>query len=354
MILPGGLIGIVGGGQLGRMMALAAANLGYRTHIFTPEKSSPAEFVSHRITIASYEQKTALFDFAANVDVITFEFENIPVRTLDSLAKQVPVHPSPNALYIAQNRIREKQFVQELGFETAPFRKVTSFDDFERASKEIGKPGILKTTELGYDGKGQFLVEPGSSLESIYEEFSTPSGIYEGFVPFVKELSVIIARNAKGQVEAYPLVENIHRQGILRQTTAPANVDSKLHSKAKEMATAIANRLDLVGLLAIECFVTPDSRLIFNEMAPRPHNSGHWTMDGCVTSQFEQHIRAICGLPLGSVEVITPVVMENLIGDECFKVEEILQDPRAKLHLYGKLTARQGRKMGHVNRLKKI
>lgn len=351
IIPPGSVIGIIGGGQLGRMTALAAANLGYRTHIFTPEKNSPAEQVSHRVTIAPYRDKEALLGFAQNVDVVTFEFENIPFETLKMLEKHVTVHPNPEVLHVSQNRLREKNMVSRHGIGTTPYKAVHSKEELVEAVKTLGIPCILKTVEMGYDGKGQHVIREDTNLAALWEEMSIATGIVEAFVSFTKEISVVLARSATGEIAAYPPVENIHKNGILNKTIAPASIDAAIGEKATTIAKTIAEKLNLIGILTVEFFVTKDGEVWVNEIAPRPHNSGHWTMDACVTSQFEQFVRAVCGLPLGSVEVLTPAIMHNLIGHDVDGWKSHLEDPRAKLHLYGKATAREGRKMGHVTKL---
>lgn len=351
IIPPGSVIGIIGGGQLGRMSSLAAANLGYRTHIFTPEKAGPAEQVSHRVTIAPYHDKEALRSFAQSVDVVTFEFENIPFETLKMLEEHVAVHPSPEILHVSQNRLREKDMVSDLGIGTTPYRKVDSLESLEKAVDELGRPSILKTVEMGYDGKGQFVIKQDTDLKMLWNEAAISIGILEGFVDFDKEISVVLARNAKGDIVAFPPVENIHVNGILNKTIAPAASDKAITDKAILIAKTLIESQKMIGILAVEFFVTKTGDVWVNEIAPRPHNSGHWTMDACVTSQFEQFIRAVCGLPLGSVNILTPAVMQNLIGDDINEWQKYLSDPRAKLHLYGKATAHEGRKMGHVNLL---
>lgn len=351
IIPPGSIIGIIGGGQLGRMAALEAAKLGYRTHIFTPEKASPAEQVSHRVTIAPYRDKEALRDFSHNVDVVTFEFENIPYETLKMLEGEVTVRPGANALHISQNRVREKDYITALGIPTAPYQTVNSAADLVKAVAELGTPSILKTAEMGYDGKGQFVIQPNTDLTKLWQDTGVTACILEGFVDYALEVSVVIARGVDGSIAAYPVVQNIHKGGILRETIAPANVTPIIQKEAHRIAEAIAESLGLEGIMAVEMFVTKDDRVLVNEIAPRPHNSGHWTMDACVTCQFEQFIRAVCGLPLGSVEMLAHARMENLIGNDVLSWEKYLQEPMAKLHLYGKATAREGRKMGHVTHL---
>lgn len=351
LIPPGSVIGIIGGGQLGRMAALAAANLGYRVHIFTPEKASPAEQVSHRVTVAPYRDKEALRSFAHSVDVVTFEFENIPYETLKMLEAEVLVRPGPEILHLSQNRLREKDKLVGYGIGTAPYRAVNSLEMFEEAVQALGFPCVLKTAEMGYDGKGQWVIRAETNLTALWNDIGVKDCILEAFVPFYKEISVVVARSAKGEIVYYPPVENIHSNGILERTIAPAELGPGIAAKATSIATMLAGYLHLVGVLAVEFFVTNEGEVWVNEIAPRPHNSGHWTMDACVTGQFEQFVRAVCGLPLGSVEVLVPAIMHNLIGSAAHDWQRHLLDPRAKLHLYGKTTAREGRKMGHVTQL---
>ncbi len=352
MIGPGSVIGIIGGGQLGRMMATAASELGYLVHIFTPEKDSPASHVAYKTTHAQYDDASALTDFAAHVDVITFEFENIPHESLELLESKKPVCPSASVLKIGRNRIREKTFINELGIGTANFRKVTNLAELTKAVQEIGLPAILKTTELGYDGKGQVTLRAEKDLENAWFQLKTDEAVLEAFVDFEMEISVIVARSENGEALSYVPVQNIHKNHILDVTIAPAAVDKKLADEAEAIALKIAKALDLRGLLAVEMFVTKDNKLLVNEIAPRPHNSGHWTMDACVTGQFEQAIRAVCGLPLGNPERFCDAEMKNLIGDDVLGAQKYLDNKNAKLHLYGKTETRPGRKMGHVNILK--
>lgn len=352
MIPPGSTIGIIGGGQLGRMTAMAAASLGYKTHIFCPEQESPATQVAHHHTCADYLDQKALHAFAEAVDVATFEFENIPHDTVLFLEKIVPVHPSSRALHIAQNRIREKTFLTEISVATNRYAHVKTPADLAEAYASIdSKKAVLKTIELGYDGKGQALVENEKDLEKAWENIGQRESILEQFIDFTAEISVIIARGHDGKTALFPAGENTHRQGILRNTVVPATVDAAAVKEAGQMAERIAEALELIGLLAVEFFVKEDGGVLVNEIAPRPHNSGHWTLDGCITSQFEQCIRAICGLPLGSVEQHSAVTMQNLIGDDVNEWQNIAADPAATLHLYGKKDARPGRKMGHVNHI---
>ena len=351
LIPPGGTIGIIGGGQLGRMTAMAAARLGYKSHIFTPEKNSPASQVSFTTTLAEYDDLTALEAFAKQVDVVTFEFENIPSSVLEFLESIVPVRPKRNALEIAQNRLKEKRFFNDLGINTAPWREVKSIADLEKALSEIGYPAVLKTATLGYDGKGQVKINRPEDIPAAWEVIKRREAVLEGFVNFIAEISVVIARSADGAWAAYDVVENIHKNHILDVTIVPANLSPELANLAVKLVHRATEALDLIGILAVELFVTQEHRLLVNEMAPRPHNSGHWTIDAAASSQFEQLVRAVCGLPLGSPFRTSNAVMKNLIGDDVLNWAEAIKDPAAKLHLYGKAEIRQGRKMGHVTRL---
>ena len=350
-LAPGRTIGILGGGQLGRMTALAAGALGYRCHIFTPEADSPASQVAAATTVADYEDERAIEAFAATVDVATFEFENVPVETVLAIERRVPVRPGPKALRVSQDRLVEKTFLRELGTLPAEFIAVDSPAALEAALAALGRPAVLKTARLGYDGKGQVMIDAATTVEDAWDRMGAPIGVLERFVDYACEISVVIARALDGSMRSYVPVENRHRNHILWETHAPARIAPALAAEAEALARRIAEALDIVGLLAVEMFVTRDGRVLVNEIAPRPHNSGHWTMDACVTSQFEQFVRAICGLPLGSPERHSDAVMTNLLGDEVDGWAEILEDPGAKLHLYGKGEARPGRKMGHVNRL---
>ncbi|WP_142847566.1 5-(carboxyamino)imidazole ribonucleotide synthase [Telmatospirillum sp. J64-1] len=351
MLPPGSTIGIIGGGQLGRMTALAAARLGYRCHIFTPEREGPAEQVSHACTVAEYTDRAALEAFASSVDVVTFEFENIPAESVRLLAEHVAVRPGWNVLETAQDRLAEKRFFNGLGIETAPWREVTGPDSLAAAVADLGRPSVLKTTRLGYDGKGQVKITDGTDLAEAWASLKTDVAVLEGFIHFEREVSVIVARGLDGAWACFDPVENRHVNHILDTTLAPAPISESLAEQAIGIARKAAESLELVGLLAVEMFVTKSGHLLVNEMAPRPHNSGHWTMDACLTDQFEQFVRAVCGLPLGSPERHSNAIMKNLIGDEVESWPALLQEPGAKLHLYGKAEARPGRKMGHVNRL---
>lgn len=350
-IAPGGVIGILGGGQLGRMTALAAARLGYRCHIFSPEADGPAAQVAAARTIADYQDIDALDAFAAAIDVATFEFENIPVASIARVAARAPVRPGAKALAAAQDRVIEKQFLEAEGAPTAPFVEVRDRHDLARAVGSIGAPAVLKTARLGYDGKGQVRIDADSDLGDAFRAMGADRGILEAWIDFRMEISVIVARGLDGRMAAFEAVENRHVHHILDTTLAPARISPALAMQARGIAERIAVALDLVGLLAVEMFVTRNETLLVNEIAPRPHNSGHWTMDACETCQFEQLVRAICGLPLGAPTRRADAVMTNLIGDAVETWPAILREPGAHLHLYGKDTARPGRKMGHVNRI---
>ena len=348
MISPGETIGILGGGQLGRMMAFAAARLGYRVHIFAPEPDSIAAEVCSRFTQAEFTDTQALARFAADCAVVTYEFENVPVAPLAALG-DVPLLPHPRALETAQDRLSEKRFVTTLGGQPAPFMAVDSAEDLARAMAEIGTPGILKTRRDGYDGKGQWRI---MTPEDAPQDLPPIPLIYEGFVRFSAEFSVILARGADGDVHFWDSADNVHVAGILDTSTvpAPAAILAQLPA-AQALARKVAEALDYVGILTLEFFAT-DHGPVFNEMAPRVHNSGHWTVEGALTSQFENHIRAICGLPLGLTTLaVKGAQMKNLIGDDAHDWPAILSDPANHLHLYGKAAARPGRKMGHVTRL---
>lgn len=350
-LAPGSTIGIIGGGQLGRMAALAAASLGYRVHIFCPEADSPAQQVAAAATMAEYTDLGALEAFARAVDVVTFEFENIPAESVRLLASLVPVRPGWQVLEVAQDRISEKGFFKSIGIETAPWAVVNSAAELKDAVARIGRPSVLKTTRLGYDGKGQVKVTADTDLDEAWTSLGGAAAILEGFIDFTGEISVIVARGADGGWSTFDPAWNVHTNHILDTTTIPAPITPRMAAEAREAAHKVAEALDLEGLLAVEMFVTRDGHLLANEMAPRPHNSGHWTIDACVTDQFEQFIRAVCALPLGNTERHSDAVMTNLIGGDVDNWLRILKDPDAKLHLYGKAEARPGRKMGHVTRI---
>ena len=349
--LPAGsTIGILGGGQLGRMLAVAASRLGYKSHIYDPAADGPAADVSHRTTTAPYDDIAALTAFAASVDVITYEFENIPTAALDLLDELRPIRPDRRALAISQDRILEKDFLTALGLTCAPYAAVNSVIDLTAAIGTVGLPAILKTTRLGYDGKGQARIMQARDADTALVAVNHQPAVLEGFIAFTHEVSVIAARGLDGAISAYDPGQNVHRDGILHTTTLPARLTPNQRSDAVLIAARILNALDYVGVMGVELFVTP-AGLIVNEIAPRVHNSGHWTQNGCAVDQFEQHIRAISGLPLGDGIRHSDVVMENLIGDDVVRVPAILQERHAALHLYGKASARPGRKMGHVNRI---
>ena len=349
MIPPGETIGILGGGQLGRMIAMAAAQLGYRCHIYAPEADSSAAEVCGAFTCASWDDAEAMSRFAADCAVVTYEFENVPVAPLEGIAL-VPVLAHPRALEVAQDRLAEKVFVSGLGGRPAPFAKVDNDADLKAAIERIGTPGILKTRRDGYDGKGQWRIMQPADVAKL--DLPTTPLIYEGFVDFRAEFSVLLCRGADGDIRFWDTPENVHKGGILDTSTVPGSalVQGEV-AEARALATRIAEALDYVGVLTLEFFATEDGP-VFNEMAPRVHNSGHWTIEGAITSQFENHVRAICGLPLGDTGLAAKgVVMNNLIGDDAHDWAEILSDPANHLHLYGKAAARPGRKMGHVTRL---
>jgi len=349
---PNSTIGLVGGGQLGRMSAIAAARLGYRCHILTREVDSPAAQVSHAVTISDYEDPASLCAFADAVDVISFEFENVSAKGLDLLASLKPVRPAPSVLRISQDRVTEKTFLNDAGVATAPWASVAGLDDLRGATATLGLPAVLKTTRLGYDGKGQRMLRDPSELEPAFAALEPKPLILEGFVDFACEISVVIARGADGAVSAFDAVENRHRGHILDVTLAPARIAPDIAVAARTIAGRVADALELVGLLAVEMFVAADGRVLVNEIAPRPHNSGHWTIDACPASQFELHIRSIAGLPLPRAVRHSDAVMKNLIGPEDVTLwPAILATPGLIPHLYGKAEARPGRKMGHVTRL---
>ncbi|MFT4014718.1 MAG: 5-(carboxyamino)imidazole ribonucleotide synthase [Paracoccus sp. (in: a-proteobacteria)] len=341
---PGATIGILGGGQLGRMLSVAASRLGYRTHIYEPG-SAPAGDVAHAVTTAPYEDEAALRAFAEGVDVITYEFENVPTAALDLLESIRPIRPNRRALAVSQDRLTEKDFLTGIGLATAPYRNVETEADLPAALAELGAPAILKTRRMGYDGKGQIRFKAADQ-----RDWTGAPSVLEGFVEFQAEISVIVARGADGQVSAYDPGLNVHREGILRVTTVPCGLPQGLLTDAVLIAARIVNALDYVGVMGVELFVTR-AGLVVNEIAPRVHNSGHWTQAGCAVDQFEQHIRAVAGLPLGDGQRYADVEMENLIGEDVLRIPELLRRPRTQVHLYGKGAHRPGRKMGHVNRL---
>ena len=348
---PGSVIGILGGGQLGRMIALAAASLGYRCHVYCPEPDAPAAEVAAHATCASYGDRAALAGFAGAVDVVTLEFENIPTETVERIAETTPVRPGAGALAVAQDRVGEKAFLNGIGVATTRFAAIASADDLRRAMDALGAPAILKTARLGYDGKGQRAIGAGSDPEAAWRALGADRAILEAEVDFEREISVVLARGIDGGTAAFDAVENRHENGILRTSRVPARVASEVHERARSIAVRIARALDYVGVLAVEFFVTRDGAVLVNEIAPRVHNSGHWTVDACAASQFEQAVRAVCGLPLADPGRHGDAVTTNILGAEIDDWRRLLAEPGACLHLYGKAEARPGRKMGHVTRL---
>ncbi|KIN70793.1 Phosphoribosylaminoimidazole carboxylase, ATPase subunit [Sulfitobacter noctilucae] len=346
----GSTIGILGGGQLGRMLSVAAARLGFKTHIFEPGTNPPAGDVADQVTTAAYEDHDALRRFAESCDVVTFEFENVPTAALDLIEQMVPIRPGREALRISQDRLTEKEFLQGLGLRVAPFADVTDAKSMEEAVAQIGTPSILKTRRFGYDGKGQSRLRSTEDAAKAWADMNDAPAVLEGFVDFTHEVSVIAARGSGGAVACFDPGENVHCDGILHTTTVPARLNTAQRTDAVLMAGNILNRLDYVGVLGVELFVATDG-LIVNEIAPRVHNSGHWTQNGCTVDQFEQHIRAIVGWPLGDGSRYADVVMENLIGDDMDRVPTLAQERDTALHLYGKAEVKPGRKMGHVNRI---
>lgn len=344
---PGSRIGILGGGQLGRMLAMAAARLGMQTYIFEPVPDAPAAQVANALTVASYDDREALAAFAASVDVVTYEFENVALGAVDVLATAVPVRPGRRALEVSQDRVTEKAFLNGIGLATAPWAAVDGPDDLAAALEHLGTPAILKTRRFGYDGKGQVRLDAGASAAEGWTAIGGAPSVLEGFVPFEREISVIAARGLDGAVSAFDPGENEHRHGILHRTTVPADLSPARLQDAVLIAGRILNALDYVGVIGVELFVTPGG-LVVNEIAPRVHNSGHWTEAACLIDQFEQHVRAICGWPLGDGSRHSDAEMLNLIGDDV-AIAATVRD--ARVHLYGKAEARPGRKMGHMTRL---
>ncbi|MEM9782472.1 MAG: 5-(carboxyamino)imidazole ribonucleotide synthase [Pseudomonadota bacterium] len=347
---PGSTVGILGGGQLGRMLAIAAARLGLHAHIFDPDPAAPAAEVAQSHTPASWTDHGALLDFAAAVDVATYEFENVPLETASTVAGAVTLHPRVRALEVAQDRAQEKRFLQEIGLAVAPWAEVDGPEEISTAAEATGLPAILKTRRLGYDGKGQVRLADGFDAAAAWETVGGAPSVLEGFVPFTAELSVIVARGAHGRVEAYDPGRNEHEGGILRRTTVPSGLPGRLVQDAVLAAGRIASALDYVGVMGVEFFAAP-SGLIVNEIAPRVHNTGHWTIEACATDQFAQHIRAIAGWPLGAATRHADAVMDNLIGEDAADWARLAGRSGSALHLYGKAAIRPGRKMGHVTTL---
>ncbi len=348
---PGSTIGILGGGQLGRMLAQAAARLGLRACIFCPEADSPAGAVAAAAIAASYEDEAALTAFAQRVDAVTYEFENIPVATVEYLAARRPMRPGAKALRLTQDRLAEKTFLNDIGLETAPFAAVDGPADLAAARARLGAPAILKSRRFGYDGKGQTRVSAETDPAAAWAGIGARSAVLEGFVRFAREISVVAARGLDGRIACYDPIENVHRNHILHTSQVPAAIEAPTAAAAHAIAGRILNALDYVGVLAVELFVAGDGRLLVNEIAPRVHNSGHLTLDACAVSQFEQHVRAVCGWPLGATARHSDATMVNLIGAEVEEWRNIAAQPGAALHLYGKREARPARKMGHVTRL---
>jgi 5-(carboxyamino)imidazole ribonucleotide synthase len=351
VILPGASIGILGGGQLARMLSLAAKPMGYRVIVLDPDPNCPAASVSDFVIAAKFDDVVALEKLASLCDVVTLEFENVPASGLAVLEAKVPLRPSAKVLEVARNRILEKQFLNDIGIQTAPWAAVRGLKDLEPAISLTSLPAILKTATMGYDGKGQAKVNTLEEAQAAFSRFGMDC-VLEGLVSFDLEISVIVARSSRGEVRAFPPFENAHANGILDVTTIPANIPETLARESEKIAFEIAAKLEVIGLLTIEMFVTKDARVLVNELAPRPHNSGHLTIEACPTSQFEQAIRAVCGLPLGNVKPHSPAAMVNLLGDLWQNAvpnwNAALEIPNTHLHLYGKLEARAGRKMGHI------
>lgn len=372
VFLPGSTIGILGSGQLGRMLAMAARQMGYRVHVYSPEQDSPAGQIADKAFAAAYADLPTLAQFAQGVDVITYEFENVPAETAHAAAAHAPLYPGPHVLHIAQNRLREKQFCRDHHLPVTPFAPITSFADVEAALPRIGLPAILKTSSSGYDGKGQVMFRTEAEVKQLADstllKAATTNGhtpnspltpvapaILEAFVDFAQEISVVAARGRDGSFAHFGAIENEHAHHILDISIAPARIESALAAEAVALTKQLMEALDVVGVLCVEFFLTRDGQLLINEMAPRPHNSGHLTLDACVTSQFEQQLRAVCGLPLGDTAYHRPAAMANLLGDLWFphrpNWSSALAIPGVKLHLYGKQEPRRGRKMGHITAL---
>jgi len=351
-ILPGSTIGVLGSGQLGRMFAIAARQMGYRVHTFSPEDDTPTGQVADIEVVAAYDDLDAVRAFARSVDVMTFEFENVPSPTADAAAQVTIVRPAGSVLHITQHRLREKQFLAENGFPVVPHATVRSLEQLRSALERLHTPAVLKSAGWGYDGKGQAKITSPADAAAAWEKVNTPEAIVEAFIPFEREVSVVASRGVDGSFADFGVIENAHRDHILDISIAPARVSERVRHESIEIARAILNQLKVVGVLCVEFFVTRDDKLLINELAPRPHNSGHLTIDACATSQFEQQVRAVCGLPLGSTDYHHPSAMANLLGDVWNTGEPDWQAglaiPGVKLHLYGKRDPRPGRKMGHL------
>lgn len=351
-ILPGATVGVLGSGQLGRMFAIAARRMGYRVHTFSPDDDTPTGQVADREVQAAYDDLDAVRDFARNVSVVTFEFENVSAAATEAAAQFAPVRPAGAVLHTTQHRLREKTFLKSNGFPVTPFETVRSLEELQAAVGRIGLPSVLKTAGWGYDGKGQAKITTAADVAAAWTKCNTSEAVLEAWVDFRCEVSVVAVRGLDGEFAHFGVVENRHRNHILDLTLAPAEVSDRVRRDAVEIARAILEKLDVVGVLCVEFFLTADDRLLVNELAPRPHNSGHFSFDACVTSQFEQQLRAICGLPLGSTEMLRPAAMANLLGDVWAGGEPdwaaACRLPNVKLHLYGKAEPRPGRKMGHL------
>jgi 5-(carboxyamino)imidazole ribonucleotide synthase len=354
-ILPGATVGVLGSGQLGRMFAIAARRMGYRVHVYSPEVDTPTGQIADLEVVAPYDDLDAVRRFAHAVEVVTFEFENVPFETAEAAAERAHVRPAGRVLHVTQNREREKTFLAGAGFPVPRFAVVRSIDDLRAALDTVGCPAVLKTARFGYDGKGQAKIAGPEEIAAAWDAVGRHDAVLEAFVDFERELSVVAARGLSGAVADYGAVENRHRDHILDLTTAPAQVPPEVAAEASRLAHAVVDALDVVGVLCVELFLARDGRLLINELAPRPHNSGHFTFDACVTSQFEQQLRAVCGLPLGSVRQFQPAAMANLLGDLWQEGEPRWEAacafPEVKVHLYGKAAARPGRKMGHLTAL---
>ena len=354
MLSPNSTIGILGGGQLGRMLALAAARLGFKCHVLAPSPDSPAFDVVHRVTCADYADTDALDRFAADVDVVTYEFENVPAQTATFLSARKPVLPDPRILATTQDRLSEKSFVRSIGIGTADYAEVSSPEDLAASLAVTGRPAILKTRRFGYDGKGQVTIRNGSDPQAVWRALGAQPAILEAFVPFEREISMVAARGRDGVIACFDCIENTHRDHILKLSRVPADVPAAVAGEARRIAEGIATAFDYVGVLAVEMFVVAGPggpSVLVNEIAPRVHNSGHWTIDGATVSQFEQHVRAVAGWPLATPQRHGRIEMTNLIGAEAEDYARWLAVPGASLHLYGKGAVRPGRKMGHVTRV---
>ena len=354
-ILPGATLGVLGSGQLGRMFALAARRMGYRVHTFSPDRDTPTGQVADLEVAAPYEDLDAVREFARGVQAVTFEFENVPAATVEAVESVAPVRPSGEVLRTTQHRLREKGFLSQHGFPVTRFRRVATAEELRAGLDELGLPAVLKTADFGYDGKGQRTIKTADDTDEAFAALKGREGILEAFVAFERELSVVAARGSDGAVASYGVVENSHARHILDHTIAPARVAPAAARRAEEIARALLEQLDYVGVLCVELFLTADGRLFVNELAPRPHNSGHFTIEACAASQFEQQVRALCRLPLGSTEQFRPAAMANLLGDLWRGGEPdwgaALAAHGVALHLYGKRAARAGRKMGHLTAL---